>query len=105
MTDGPKLPFVLRVRLDAQAGREDELAHRGAEAGEEGVEGLFMREEKTQRTSAYHSFIHSFIHASFPARETFHPGAVFLFPFSLDPFSFLFCADTIFSLSPPSLSL
>ena len=40
MTDGPKLGFVLRVRLDAQTGREDELAHRGAEAGEEGVEGL-----------------------------------------------------------------
>ena len=45
MTDGPKLPFILRVRLDAQTGREDELAHRGAETGEEGVEGLFMREE------------------------------------------------------------
>ena len=46
MTDGPKLPFILRVRLDAQTGREDELAHRGAEAGEEGVEGLVMREER-----------------------------------------------------------
>ena len=40
MTDAPKLPLVLRVRLDPEAGREDELAHRGAEAGEEGVEGL-----------------------------------------------------------------
>lgn len=49
MTDGPKLRFVVRVRLDAQTGREDELAHRGAEAGEEGVEGLFW----TQRTLAY----------------------------------------------------
>ena len=46
MTDGPKLPFILRVRLDAQTGREDELAHRGAEAGEEGVEGLLMRERR-----------------------------------------------------------
>ena len=42
MTDGPKLGLVLRVRLDAQTGREDELADRGAEAGEEGVEGLFF---------------------------------------------------------------
>ena len=41
MTDAPKLRFVLRVRLDAQAGRQHELADRGAEAGEEGVEGLF----------------------------------------------------------------
>ena len=46
MTDGPKLPFILRVRLDAQTGREDELAHRGAEAGEEGVERLLMRERR-----------------------------------------------------------
>ena len=47
MTDGSKLGFVFRVRLDAQAGREDELADRGAEAGEEGVEGLgvFARED------------------------------------------------------------
>lgn len=42
MTDAPKLPFVLRVRLDAQAGRQHELGDRGAEAGEEGVERLWF---------------------------------------------------------------
>ena len=57
MTDGPKLGFVLRVRLDAQTGREDELADRGAEAGEEGVEGLFVARGQTRRTLAC-SFIH-----------------------------------------------
>lgn len=35
-----KLRLVLRVRLYPQGGREDELADRSAEAGEEGVEGL-----------------------------------------------------------------
>lgn len=40
MTDALELLLVLRVRLDAQTGREHELADRGAEAGEEGVEGL-----------------------------------------------------------------
>ena len=40
MTNTLKLGFILRIRLDAQTGREDELAHCGAEAGEEGVEGL-----------------------------------------------------------------
>lgn len=40
MAHTPKLLLILRVRLDAQAGREDELADGGAEAGEEGVEGL-----------------------------------------------------------------
>lgn len=46
MTDAPKLPFVLRVRLDAQAGRQHELGDRGAEAGEEGVEGLWVFAKK-----------------------------------------------------------
>ena len=32
MAHAPKFPFVLRVRLDAQTGRQDELAYRGAEA-------------------------------------------------------------------------
>ena len=54
MTDGPKFPFILRVRLDAQTGREDELAHRGAEAGEEGVEGLLMCTEDV--SMSIHSF-------------------------------------------------
>ena len=40
MTHAPELGLVVRVGLDAQAGREDELGDRGAEAGEEGVEGL-----------------------------------------------------------------
>ena len=40
MTDALKLLFVLGIRLDPQTGREHELPDRGAEAGEEGVEGL-----------------------------------------------------------------
>ena len=80
MTDGPKLPFILRVRLDAQTGREDELAHRGAEAGEEGVEGLI-----SQRTLAY-PFCHSFMQ--------FIPSSIILGvrnpPFLLALFSFSF---------------
>ena len=40
MTNALKLLFVLRIRLDPQTGREHELPDRGAEAGEEGVEGL-----------------------------------------------------------------
>lgn len=37
-----KLLFIRRIRLDAQTGGENELADCGAEAGEEGVEGLFF---------------------------------------------------------------
>ena len=33
MTNALELHFVLRVRLDAQAGRQDELPDCGAEAG------------------------------------------------------------------------
>ena len=40
MTNTLELRFVFRIRLDAQTGREDELAYCCAEAGEEGVEGL-----------------------------------------------------------------
>lgn len=40
MTHTPKLLLILRVRLDPQASRQNELSDRGAEAGEEGVEGL-----------------------------------------------------------------
>ncbi len=40
MRHGLELGPILHIRLDAQTGREDELADRGAEAGEEGVEGL-----------------------------------------------------------------
>lgn len=40
MTDALELGLILQVGLDAQTSREDELADRGAEAGEEGVEGL-----------------------------------------------------------------
>lgn len=40
MRDILKIGLVLRVGLDAQRGSEDELADGGAEAGEEGVEGL-----------------------------------------------------------------
>lgn len=40
MADTLKLLPVLRVTLDAQGSGEDELADGGAEAGEEGVEGL-----------------------------------------------------------------
>ena len=39
-THALELAAVLWVCLDAQAGREHELADRDAEAGEEGVEGL-----------------------------------------------------------------
>jgi len=41
MRDILKLGLVLGIRLDAQRGREDELADGSAEAGEEGVEWLF----------------------------------------------------------------
>ena len=37
-----KLGLIVRVRLDAQRGREHELADGGGEAGEEGVEGLLL---------------------------------------------------------------
>ena len=40
MADGLEFILVLRVGLDAQAGGQDELTDGGAEAGEEGVEGL-----------------------------------------------------------------
>lgn len=40
MANALELILVLRIGLDAQRGREDELADGGAEAGEEGVEGL-----------------------------------------------------------------
>lgn len=40
--DAAKVALVLRVGLDAQAGREDELADGGGEAGQEGVEGLLI---------------------------------------------------------------
>lgn len=36
-----KLPPIRRVRLHAQTGRQDELAHRRGEARQEGVEGLW----------------------------------------------------------------
>jgi hypothetical protein len=39
--DALELDLVLRVRLHAQAGREHKLADGGAEAREEGVEGLW----------------------------------------------------------------
>jgi hypothetical protein len=45
MRHGLELGPILHIRLDAQTGREDELADRGAEAGEEGVEGLGARLE------------------------------------------------------------
>ena len=40
MTDTPKLPLILRIRLYPQTSRQDELTNCGAEAGEEGVEWL-----------------------------------------------------------------
>ena len=40
MRHGLELGPILHIRLDAQTGREDELADRGAEAGEEGVKAL-----------------------------------------------------------------
>jgi hypothetical protein len=39
--DALELDLVLRVRLHAQTGREHKLADGGAEAREEGVEGLW----------------------------------------------------------------
>ena len=51
MTDTAKLAFILGVRLDAQRGREDELADGGAEAGEEGVEGLLFETEMVSGVS------------------------------------------------------
>lgn len=41
VTNGFELVFVFRVGLDAETGGQDELADCGAEAGEEGVEGLW----------------------------------------------------------------
>ena len=41
MAHTAKLALVLRVGLDAQTSRQDELPDRGAETGEEGVEWLF----------------------------------------------------------------
>ena len=41
MTQAPKLRLILRIRLDPQTGRQDELSHRGAEAGEERIERLY----------------------------------------------------------------
>jgi hypothetical protein len=40
MTGILELGLVLRIGLQAQRDGQDELAHGGAEAGEEGVEGL-----------------------------------------------------------------
>ena len=40
MRNALKVGLVLRVGLDAQRGSEDELADGGAEAREEGIEGL-----------------------------------------------------------------
>ena len=40
MAHAPKLPPVLRVRLDPQTGRQHKLPHRRPEAGQEGVERL-----------------------------------------------------------------
>lgn len=45
--------LVLRVRLDAQAGREHELAHRRAEAGQEGVEGLSIIQSVSAASSPF----------------------------------------------------
>lgn len=42
MTNTCKLLLILRIRLYAKASREDELPDRSAEAGEEGVEWLFV---------------------------------------------------------------
>lgn len=44
VADGLEFIFVFWVGLDAQAGRQDELTDGGAEAGEEGVEGLVGEE-------------------------------------------------------------
>ena len=81
MTDGPKLGLVLRVRLDAQTGREDELADRGAEAGEEGVEGLyFCARGKRRGCQRVYSFICSFVHSFIPGLgKNWFSGVGFLF--------------------------
>lgn len=49
MTNARELGLVLRVRLDAQAGREHELADRGAEAGEEGIEGIIPHQHAVRK--------------------------------------------------------
>lgn len=48
MRHGLELGPILHIRLDAQTGRKHELADGGAEAGQEGVEGLYFL---TQHTS------------------------------------------------------
>ena len=40
MTHTPKLPLILRIRLNPQTSRQDKLSNRGAETREEGIERL-----------------------------------------------------------------
>jgi hypothetical protein len=42
MRNGLKFGLVLHIRLHAQRSREDKLADRSAEPGEEGVERLYL---------------------------------------------------------------
>lgn len=42
MADALELRLILWVSLDAETSGEDELADGGAEAGKEGVEGLYQ---------------------------------------------------------------
>lgn len=45
MADSLEFILVLRIGLDAQASRQDELTDGGAEAGEEGIEWLLEARE------------------------------------------------------------
>ncbi len=42
MPDALKFLLILRIRLDPQTSRQDELTDRGRETGQEGVEWLYV---------------------------------------------------------------
>lgn len=54
MTQTPKLHLILRIRLDPQTGREDELPNRGAEAGEERIERIIPNQHAIHKLQPAH---------------------------------------------------
>lgn len=75
MANALKLLFIRRVTLDAQRGREHELPNRGAEAGEEGVEGLFFLVSKFILAKPAHLLNVSISPShTLPSLHTIHPS-------------------------------